>query len=112
MNSILDSIKKLLMISDEITAFDADIIIHINSAFMVLHQLGLGPSGGFSITGNAETWDEFTSEDSLEAVKTFVYLWVRKQFDPPDSSIKMEAINSTLDELTWRLNVAADPEVW
>lgn len=112
MNSILNSIKKLLMISDEITAFDDSIIIYINSAFMTLRQMGVGPENGFTISSSSETWDQFVSDDRLEAVKTFVYLWVVKLFDPPDSSIKMEAINSSLTELTWRLNVAVDPEIW
>lgn len=50
--SILVSIKKLLGIADEYTQFDTDIIIHINSVFSVLQQLGIGPEDGFKITKN------------------------------------------------------------
>ena len=49
MESILISIKKLLGIAAEFTEFDADIIMHINSVFMILTQLGVGPSKGFTI---------------------------------------------------------------
>ena len=49
MESILTSIKKLLGIAEEYEHFDADIIMHINSALMVLTQLGIGPSNGLII---------------------------------------------------------------
>lgn len=40
--SIPASIKKLLGFEEDYTAFDTDIMMHINSAFMGLHQLGVG----------------------------------------------------------------------
>ena len=71
MDSILTSIKKLLGITEEYENFDQDIIMHINSAFMILNQLGVGPKSGFSISDKSSTWDEFIPESSnLEAVKT------------------------------------------
>ena len=39
--SILTSIKKLLGIPEDYEHFDQDIIIHINSVFMILNQLGV-----------------------------------------------------------------------
>lgn len=48
--SILNSIKKLLGIANDYKEFDTDIIIQINSVFMILHQLGIGPKEGFHIT--------------------------------------------------------------
>ena len=44
MDSILTSIKKLLGITEEYEHFDQDIIMHINSVFSVLTQLGVGPA--------------------------------------------------------------------
>lgn len=41
--SILTSIKKLLSIAVEDKSFDQDIIININSVFMILNQIGVGP---------------------------------------------------------------------
>lgn len=111
--SILDDIKNLLGIK-EITAFDNDLIIHINSVFMILRQLGLGPVTGFSITGYDETWSDFLSGDLslLEAVRSYVFLKVKLIFDPPSNGTVMNASKELISELEWRLNVAVDPEVY
>ena len=109
MESILTSIKKLLGIDEEYTQFDSDIIIHINSVFMILNQLGVGPEKGFSIRNSESVWTDFIpSGSNLEAVKTYMHLKVKLMFDPPSSSTVMEAINRTIAELEWRLNIAAD----
>lgn len=105
MDSILVSIKKLLGIDASYSAFDADIIIHINTAFAVLSQLGVGPSEGFMIEGEDESWDEYITANNFSMVKTFVYLKVRLAFDPPSSTALIESMQRTLDELTWRLEV-------
>ena len=55
MDSILTSIKKMLGITDEYTQFDADIIMHINSVFMILNQLGVGPDECFTIEDDVAT---------------------------------------------------------
>ena len=109
MDSILTSIKKMLGITADYDAFDNDLIMHINSVIMVLTQIGVGPSDGFTITGKDETWADFIGEDSrLEAVKSYMYLKVRLLFDPPLSSAVMESMNRMISEYEWRLNVAAD----
>ena len=106
-DSILTSIKKLLGITGDYTHFDSDIIMHINSVFFVLHQLGVGPEDGYSITGDEETWgDYFTESVSLEAVKSYMHLKVKLLFDPPASSAVLEAYNAQIKEFEWRLNVA------
>ena len=111
MESILASIKKLLGIAEEYDHFDNDIIMHINSVFMILTQLGVGPSKGFMITDSSASQDDFLPEDSekLQAVKTYMYMKVKLMFDPPTSSAVMESMNRTISELEWRLNVAVDP---
>ena len=108
-DSILTTIKKLLGITEEYEHFDQDIIMHINSVFMILTQLGVGPSNGFSISDKTATWDKFIEEGTnLEAVKSYVYMKVRLLFDPPLSSAVMECINRSINELEWRLNVSAE----
>ena len=78
MDSILTSIKKLLGIIEEYEHFDPDLIMHINSVFMVLTQLGVGPVNGFAIHGKEETWTDFISDDSrLELVKSYMHLKVK-----------------------------------
>lgn len=111
MESILTSIKKLLGIAEEYEHFDNDIIMHINSVFMILTQLGVGPSKGFVITDSSASWDDFLPEggEKLQAVKTYMYMKVRLMFDPPTSSAVMESMNRMVNEFEWRLNVAVDP---
>jgi len=107
--SILNDIKKLLGLDAEYDAFDQDIIIHINSVFMILNQLGVGPESGYRITGSSNTWSEFTdNEYEMESVKSYIYLKVRMMFDPPQSSALMQAMNEQIKEFEWRLNVAND----
>ena len=108
--SILTSIKKLLGIEESYEHFDADIIMHINSVLAILVQLGVGPSGGFSISGKEETWSDFLGADStnFEGVKTYVYMKVRLIFDPPTTAAAIDSMNRLVNEFEWRLNVTAD----
>lgn len=109
MESILTSIKKLLGIAEEYTQFDADLIMHINSVFSILTQLGVGPSNGFSIEDDSATWDEFIPEgQNVELVKSYIHLKVKLLFDPPLTSAVMDAMNKNIGEFEWRLNVAAE----
>lgn len=109
MDSILDSVKKVLGIPSEYTVFDPDIIMHINTAFFTLSQLGVGPEGGFSISSKDDTWGSYISEGSnLEAVKSYVCLRVRILFDPPSSSYVLTSMENQIKELEWRLNVEVD----
>lgn len=109
MESILTSIKKLLGIDEIYTQFDDDIIMHINSVFLNLTQLGVGPSEGFLIEDDTATWDDFIGDSNqLQAVKSYVYLKVKLLFDPPLSSSVTESMNRMISELEWRLNVAVE----
>lgn len=111
MDSILTSVKKLLGLTEEYTAFDLDLIMHINSVFMILNQMGVGPAGGFSISDATATWSEFMADwPNIEAVKSYVALKVRMLFDPPQSSTVMEAVKNQISELEWRLYVMCDKE--
>lgn len=107
MESILDSVKRHIGIDVDETHFDFDIIIHINSVFSILHQMGVGPETTFSITDNKTIWDDFTDDNDFNEVKTYMYLKVKMIFDPPSSSSVMEAYKRQIDELEWRLTVSA-----
>jgi len=108
MDSILTSIKKLLNLAEDYEYFDADIIIHINSVFATLHQLGVGPKDPFKITNKDQKWSDFIQDnDKIESVKTYVYLKVRLLFDPPAGSAA-DAFLQQANEYEWRLNAAAD----
>lgn len=108
MDSILTSVKKLLGIQENYTNFDADIIMHINTVFAALNQLGVGPERGFMIDDATSTWDKYITNYNINMVKSYMYLRVRLLFDPPTSSVLMESMNRSIAELEWRLNVEVD----
>lgn len=109
MESILTSIKKLLGITEEYKHFDDDLVIHINSVFMILKQLGVGPSEGFVIEDDSAYWSDFIEDPvKMQAVKSYVYLRVKLLFDPSLSSAVIEATNRMINEFEWRLNVEAE----
>lgn len=109
--SILTSIKKLLGITEEYTHFDTDILMHINTVFLILMQLGVGPDSGFYVSDDSAVWSDFLPSDKqLEAVKTYVYLRVKMMFDPPQSGTVTQSTENLIKELEFRLNVEVDPE--
>ena len=108
MESILTSIKKLLGIAEEQEQFDVDLIMHINSVFMILTQMGVGPSKGFRIEDELATWEDFLQGNSnMECVKSYIHLKVKLLFDPPASSSVTESINRMIKEFEWRLYTEA-----
>lgn len=107
--NILNSIKKLLGIPEDYTAFDQDIMIHINSIFMILSELGVGPSNGYSLKDGTEKWGDFISDDeNLEGIKTYVYMKVKTIFDPPLNSAVLASMKELISEFEWRINNEAE----
>lgn len=105
-DSILDSVKKVLGLPEDYTAFDLDVLMHINTVFADLHQLGVGPDTGFEIEGKNETWASFTGGQlPINSVKTYVVLRVRLLFDPPATSFAITSMENQVKQLEWRLNV-------
>jgi hypothetical protein len=109
MESILNSIKKPLGIVAEDKVFDADIIMHINSVFFDLNELGVGPSNVFYIEDDTSTWFDFmTDVTKFHALKSYMYLRVKLLFDPPSSSVVVESMKREIDKWEWRLTIAAE----
>ena len=105
-NSILTSVKKILGIAEDYTAFDTDIITHINSVFATLTELGIGPPTGFMIIDDVTTWNHYlVGDNKLNAVQSYMYLRVRLLFDPPSTSYLITSLQEQAKELEWRLNV-------
>ena len=102
-NSILDSIKDLLGIDSEDKSFDSALIMHINGAIMITHQLGVGPRG-YKIQNRDNVWSELLlNRTDLEAVKCAIYYRVRLIFDPPQNSFLVNSINEQIKEYDWRI---------
>ena len=112
-DSILNSVKKNLGLPNDYEAFDADVTMHINSVFVVLNQLGIGPAAGYQIVDESNVWSEFTEDNILlNSVKSYTYLRVRLLFDPPSTSFHLEALKEQIREFEWRLNVYREGIEW
>ena len=107
-DSILTSIKKLLGIAEDYTQFDTDIIMHINSVLMILHQVGVGPDDGLMIEDKTYLWEDFLEDPTqYQMVKSYVYMKVRLLFDPPTGGA-LESMKQLISEFEWRLNIEAE----
>lgn len=109
-SSILLSIKKLIVGPPEYTAFDADLIMHINTQLGNLYQLGLDSVKKIVVTGNDEQWSDIIPDDEsrLQFVKTYVFAKVKMIFDPPTSTAQMQALKDAAAEAEFRISVAVD----
>ena len=108
-DSVLKSVKKMLGIHEDYDVFDKDIIMHINSVFFTLYQLGVGPDEGFSIDDSVDIWNDFIPQSALlNAVKPYVGLKVRLLFDPPTTSSVLDSINRMINEYEWRINIEVE----
>lgn len=111
--SILDTTKKALGLDATNTEFDVDIIMHINSVFSTLNDLGIGPAEGFAIEDATPTWDDYIpANPRYNSVQSYMYLKVRMLFDPPATSFHITAIQKQIDEYEWRLNVKYENDTW
>ena len=113
-NKILDSVKAYCRISidSEVTAYDEELIGHINTVLMMLNQMGVGPEGGFALETGDETWDQIIPDNiKYPGIKDYVKIKVRLLFDPeaftPNAK---ESANESLREIEWRLNYKVDAE--
>ena len=107
--SILSTIKKLIGIEENYTQFDVDLIVHINTAFAELAQIGSNLKDSYFITDKNNLWSEYTNDMRvLEPIKTYVYLKTKLIFDPPASSMVIETIKQTIKELEFRIQISAE----
>ena len=108
-SSILKSVKKNLGLPDDYDVYDEDVLMAINTALSTLTQLGVGPEMGFEVQ-DISTWEELLGGDfRLNSVRNFIHLKCRLIFDPPATSFAIAAIEKQLEEMAWRIEVAANP---
>lgn len=107
---ILPTVKEQIGIDSADSAFDSTLIPAINTCFMILKRMGVGPAKGFTITPNGnEQWSDFMDDSpELESVKTYVALKAGMIFDPPSSGILAEAKKEAIKELEWSLHFEKD----
>ena len=110
-DSILNSIKDGVGVEESETAFDSQIIMHINAMFSTLYQLGIGPKEPFRISDETAVWDDFITRSDTENVKSYMKIKVGLMFDPPATATMYNALVEQAKELEWRLTVVSDEEV-
>jgi hypothetical protein len=108
-DSVLNSVKKVLGIDSGYTIFDLDITLHINSVLSTLQQLGVGLTDDQAeIQDKNDTWDSIlTTQKNLSMIKSYIYLRVRLLFDPPATGFTTDSFQRQIDQLEWRITVAA-----
>ncbi len=112
--SILKSTRKVLQIGPDDESFDLDILMHVNSAFSTLTDLGVGPEEGFVIEDDSVEWTDYLSDNlpTLSKIKTFVFLQTRILFDPPTTSFLLDAFKEQIAEAVWRINTRREETGW
>lgn len=110
--SILTSVKKINGLPETYEAFDTDMIMHINTVLMILTQMGIGPSSGFTIESDKETWSDFLGDEikQLAGIKSYVAFRVRLMFDTPQNQATVNALNETVKDLEYRLYISQNPK--
>jgi hypothetical protein len=107
--SILEDTKKALGLAEDYTPFDQEIVLHINSVFGDLTQLGIGPPTGFEIEDSEAKWVDYLGTDArFNGVKSYMYHRVRLLWDPPQLGYVLDSIKEQIEKAEWRLNVARE----
>lgn len=108
-DSILLTVKRCLDLEDDYDAFDAPILVHINTYLQILWMQGVGKSG-FRVTGNDETWADLLgdNEDDLQMAATYISMRVKLIFDPPQNSSLYNAYQEQVKEIGWYLGIQSD----
>lgn len=113
-DSILTSTKAVLGIASDYTAFDLDVLTHINAAFSTASQMGIPEDGMVVVTDDLALWSEIPdiTDEIRSLLRTYVLLKVRMLFDPPGTSFLIEAMNKQIHEIEWRLSTyrETDPD--
>lgn len=106
MDSILNSVKIAIGLPADYTAFDASVIMHLNTAISIVTQLGVGEEG-YIVTDERQKWQDFIDDEKLELVKTYISMKTKYLFDPPTNSSVTNAMEKALSELEFRISVMA-----
>jgi hypothetical protein len=111
-DSILNSTKKILGIGPDYTAFDLDILTHINAALSIASQLGVVIDPDFIVEDEMAGWSDLElPQDQTNLLRTYIFLKVRMIFDPPTTSFLIDATNKQIGEYESRLNLLADASI-
>lgn len=109
-DSVLDSIKQMLGIYSDDTAFDAELIMHINNAISDLIHVGKNMPD-YAIKDANDLWSGFLDSKALIGqARQYIYCKVRLIFDPPSNSFVVTELEKAKDEAQWRFYTIKDDE--
>jgi len=105
---IFPSVCQMLGLPDDGGGFDQEVGALINSAFMVLQQIGVTP-GVFQIDTVDKTWSDAGLPEGLtDTVRTYVFLYVAFGYDPPTTSFQRDLKRDQLTEFEVRLQLYSE----
>lgn len=107
--SILKEVRIALDVGEDITDFDDELLMHINSAIGKLNQNGVG---NFLVVNDENSkWSDLQDVTQTEGnkyfqmVPLFITLSTKLLFDPPPPS-NVQYHSQSVNELLWRLKIA------
>lgn len=101
--SVLDDIKLFLGLDPEDDSFDVEILVHLNTGFAMLTELGVGPPEGVHITDRSTKWSDVYENPRLDHVRGIVGIHTRLLFDPPMNSFVTASLERLLEEMKYRV---------
>ena len=114
-DSILKTTRSALGVGEAPTAFDSELVLHINAALSILNQNGCGKI--VNVQDEAATWGDM--QDPLQTVgnaffhlvPTYVFTKTKILFDPPPPS-NVAFYDNYTQELLWRIRIAyEEPQI-
>lgn len=107
-DSILMTIRELVISDPEETCFDNELLVHINATLSRLYELRVIESP-IKITNVSETWENLLFGDiRFEDLKSYIYYKVKLAFDPPSNSYTLSYFKEESDKLEWLLTYRAE----
>lgn len=104
-DSILQTVKDQIGIDRKNVDFDRDLIMCVNPILYILYQEGL-TDDNYEIQDDTATWDQILLDEKTPEALNVMVKWVglrtKLLFDPPTSSVLLQALKDQAAELEWR----------
>lgn len=109
-DSILDTIKEMIVSNVDDNSFDVDLIVLINNSFSKLVSMGVGPSTGFVVTDKTAVWTDFLPDrpELIPTLQAYIFASVKIAFDMTASTVIRDVYMQIANENSWRLQIECD----
>lgn len=111
--NVMNSVKVLCGISKQDYSFDEELLMHTNAVIFGLSQIvDSDVVKPINITTKTMWCDILEDSDFADNVRSYIGMKVKSMFDPPASSVVVEALNKHINEMEWRIaNYKTNKEV-